>query len=170
MNNKNIAFGHDDADGNINPVPSTEGKWGKYVNTTPKAIALIVIFLGCLALWHHNKSKVLDFHWTSKSQSGSSSTLEGNSDEQRLILNNTDWQGMSNFDLRKKLVIDMLTRGVAWEIRPDGDDSRIEPMYPAGWKTNSVLKLPSGNLLEARVQKGQQTGQAIAIIRRVPRT
>jgi hypothetical protein len=87
-----------------------------------------------------------------------------------LTLNDTDWQGVTNFDASKKVRATNTTEGVRWQIRIDRDDRNIHNIGPLDSKELAPIILPDGLIAEYRVLPGQSVKRATLTVRLLPKT
>lgn len=85
-------------------------------------------------------------------------------------INDSDvWVGVSCLDGSKRIEGKILTKGVYWQVRLDGDDSRIHTLFPGDWKEKSNLDVGKHNLQEWRILPGQAIKKGKVAWQIVPR-
>ena len=77
-------------------------------------------------------------------------------------INDWQWNGVQCFQGGMRITWHILTPGVWWQVRFDGDDGTIMDLYPKDWKSRQMLVITNSyNLQEWRVKPGSTNTHAL---------
>jgi len=77
-------------------------------------------------------------------------------------INDWQWNGVQCFQGGMRITWHILTPGVWWQVRFDGDDRTIMDLYPKDWKARQLLVITNSyNLQEWRIRPGSTNTHAL---------
>ncbi len=74
------------------------------------------------------------------------------------------WVGVTCLKSNMRITAKILTPGVWWQVRFDGDDRKIFDLYPRDWTSNKMLVITNSyNTQEWRILSGRQTNTTAVV-------